>query len=63
MGTICTQPLDKDDCNETVEKSRKKLIQLHGTLAGTISVDLTLGKRALTKGTTASAKTRVCWCW
>jgi len=43
MGTICAHPMEKDECNETVETNHKNLVQLHGTLANSISVDLILG--------------------
>jgi len=43
MGTICAPSTLKEDCNETLETTRKTLVQLHGTLANSISVDLTLG--------------------
>jgi hypothetical protein len=43
MGTICAHHIEKDECNETVETNRKNLVQLHGILASSISVELILG--------------------
>ncbi len=45
MGAICTQPMQKDECNETAETNQKNLVQLHGTLANNISINLILGNR------------------
>jgi len=61
MGTICAQPTDKEECNESTETSRKNLVQLHGNLANNVSVDLIFGTHALNQGIIVSAKVKVCW--
>lgn len=59
MGVICTQPIEKDECNETAETNRKNLVQLHGTLANNISLDLVLGNQKFNKLTIDSVRARV----
>jgi hypothetical protein len=61
MGTICAHPTEKDECNETVDTTKKNCVQLQGTLGGTTYVELVLGTWALKKDTTASRRPRVCW--
>lgn len=61
MGAICTQSIEKDESNETAETSQKNLVQLHGTLATHITVDLVLGNQHFNQHTTDSVRARVCW--
>ena len=61
MGTICAHHIEKDECNETVETNRKNLVQLHGILASSISVELILGNTVQNQVTTGSAEVKVCW--
>jgi hypothetical protein len=44
MGTICAHPMEKDECNETVDTTKKNLVQVQGVLGENISIDIVLGK-------------------
>ena len=56
MGTICAHPNEKDECNETVDTTKKNSVQAQGTLGPNGFVDLVLGIHLIKEDTTATSE-------